>query len=100
MKIGYVEARISALERFANEGERWTAKDGLADRQRISELEAEFRNLPPDWFEQQQRNTQVELDETRKEVTDLKFQIAALKVTVKDLLQFITVEHESLRDAR
>ena len=92
-KIGEVEARIFTLETFANQGDRWTAKDGLANRTRILKLEEDMRELPPDWFVKQH-------DETRQEVKELSGEVHKLEQAVKDLMSIISSQHEEMRSAR
>ena len=93
-KIGRVEARLAAVEMFANQGDRWTAKDGLETRNRLFRLEEELRELPPDWFEKQH-------DETRQEVMALRTEVTELKQAVGSMLKFLDHSHgEIVKDAR
>ena len=92
-KVGKIEARISALEMFANQGDRWTAKEGLENRQMIRDLRNEVAKLPPDWFEKQQ-------DETREEVKTMAGRLARVEQAVHDLMQIIVAHRKESQDAR
>ncbi len=92
-KIGRIEARLTALELFANQGDRWTAKDGLQTRARVERLAQELRELPPDWFEKQH-------DETREDVKQLTAKVSQLQQAVSDLMTIITSQQEDRLNAR
>ena len=92
-KIGRVEARLGALEVFANQGDRWTAKDGLETRAQVQKLSDELRELPPDWFEKQH-------DETREDVKELSVKVSQLQQAVNDLMTIVTAQHEEVLHAR
>ena len=93
VKIGEVQARLSALEVFANQGDRWTAKNGMETRNRLTALEQELKDLPPDWFEKQQ-------DETRHEVKAMAGRLSRVEQAVHDLMQLIVVHRQESEDAR
>ena len=85
--VGSNRERIVKLEKFKDQGDRYTAAQGKEQDRRIMVLEEVQKNNPPDWYE----------DQVAEAIGDLKSNIKTIAVEVNDLKIGIRLLEQTVR---